>query len=134
MVQSERLIHSKLDNPYFAKLFYAFQTKTSLYLVMEYINGGELFSHIKKKGNLSEERARQHAAEVVEILIYLHKHGIIYRDLKPENLLVDKLGHIRIIDMGMAKSNMRPDELTFSIAGTTEYLAPELITQGGYSF
>lgn len=70
---------------------------------MDFINGGELFTHMAAKKTFKEERAVQHAAEIVEALSFLHQKGIIYRDLKPENLLLDRQGHVRVIDLGLAK-------------------------------
>lgn len=124
---TERLIMSRLNNPYLAKLYYAFQTEVSLYLVMEFVNGGELFTHMHDKKKFKEDRAKIHAAEIIEVLIFLHKQGIIYRDLKPENLLIDRLGHIKFIDMGLAKHKMKHDEVTFTFCGTADYMAPEII-------
>lgn len=77
---------------------------------------------------MTEKRIKQHAAEIVYVLSYLHQKGIVYRDLKPENLLVDKEGHIRFIDMGLAKKGMTKDKLTYSFCGTAEYMAPEIAT------
>lgn len=133
-IMAERLIMARLNNPYLAKLFYAFQTAESLYLVMEFVNGGELFTHMNEKKRFKEDRAKQHAAEITEVLIFLHKQGIIYRDLKPENLLIDKQGHVRFIDMGLAKQRMKHDEVTFTFCGTPDYMAPEIIKKTGHSF
>lgn len=101
---------------------------------MDFINGGELFWHLQKKKKFAESRAAVHAAEITTVLIYLHKQGVLYRDLKPENLLVDKEGHLRVIDLGLAKQNMKPNDLTSTFCGTPEYMAPEIIKKEGYCF
>ena len=85
------------------KLHYAFHNEQNLFLVTDFINGGELFSHLKGNEVFSEEKARVYAAEIVHALGYLHSNKIIYRDLKPENILLDSNGHIKIIDFGLSK-------------------------------
>jgi serine/threonine protein kinase len=97
------------------------------------LNGGELFTYLRKEQRFNEQRARVYAAEMVNALGYLHKQGVIYRDLKPENVLLDRKGHIRITDFGLSKQNMGPFELTHSFCGTPEYLAPEIIKGTGHS-
>ena len=84
-------------------MHYAFQTETKLYFVIDFLNGGELFTYLRKEQKFSENRARIYAAELVEALSYLHKNGVLYRDLKPENILLDEEGHIRITDFGLSK-------------------------------
>ena len=86
---AERKILEECDNPYIVKLHYAFQTDTKLYFVMDFLNGGELFTYLRKEQRFSDIRTIIYAAEMVEALAYLHKNGIIYRDLKPENVLFD---------------------------------------------
>ncbi|RKP16890.1 molecular mechanism For the regulation of protein kinase B Akt By hydrophobic motif phosphorylation [Rozella allomycis CSF55] len=117
-------------HPFLVSLHYAFQTRDKLYLVMEYVNGGELFFHLQRFGKFSFERAQFYAAEMLLALECLHGKGYVYRDLKLENILLDKDGHIRITDFGLCK---RYDETTKSFSGTLEYFAPEVIlfeTQG----
>eukprot|EP00834_Sanchytrium_tribonematis_P007713 NODE_745_length_4263_cov_0.629923.p2 type:complete len:361 gc:universal NODE_745_length_4263_cov_0.629923:1211-129(-) len=92
----ENRILQSLDHPFLVKLFYSFQTNDRLYFVMEYINGGELFYHITKERKFSEERSRYYVAEITLALGYLHTKGIVYRDLKLENLLLDSDGHIKV--------------------------------------
>jgi serum/glucocorticoid-regulated kinase 2 len=101
---------------------------------MDFINGGELFYHLKKDGRFEEERVRFYAAECLLALEHLHTQGIIYRDLKPENVLIDAEGHIKITDFGLSKVGLPINEQTSSFCGTPEYLAPEVIKGGGYSF
>ena len=106
-------------------LRFAFQSQTKLYLISDFFNGGELF-HYLSNGRFSENRARFYAAEIALGLQYLHEHGVVYRDLKPENLLLDSDGHIKITDFGLSKEGVEGDEL-HSLCGTAEYLAPEII-------
>lgn len=101
---------------------------------MEFINGGELFYHLRKESKFDEKRARFYTAECILALEHLHKHGVIYRDLKPENVLLCPDGHIKITDFGLSKLGM-PNENTvaYSFVGTPEYLAPEIIRGFGHT-
>jgi len=101
-----------------------------LYLLFEYVQGGELFSHLRAAGRFATKTARFYAAEIVLALEYLHQQKIVYRDLKPENLLLDHKGHIKVTDFGFAK--VVPDNRTFTLCGTPEYLAPEVIKGKGH--
>lgn len=103
---------------------------------MEFVNGGELFFHLKQvKGGFEEQRARFYAAEMVLALEYLHTSGVVYRDLKPENVLIDAEGHIRLTDFGLSKSGLKDrDGRTESFCGTPEYLAPEIIKDKEYGY
>jgi serine/threonine protein kinase len=95
---------------------------------MEFINGGELFYHLQMAGKFSEERAKFYTAEIVLALEYLHKAGVVYRDVKPENILIDSEGHVRLTDFGLSKGGLEENNgMTESFCGTTEYLAPEII-------
>ena len=101
----EREILEKFDHPFIMGLEYAFQDSQRLYLIMEFVNGGELFFHLKQSRNgFDEGRAKFYAAEIILALEYLHKSGVVYRDLKPENILIDSDGHIRLTDFGLSKS------------------------------
>jgi serum/glucocorticoid-regulated kinase 2 len=84
-------------------IHYAFQTQDKLYMVMDFMNGGELFFHLRREGTFTEQRIKFYAAEIVLALETLHSHGIIYRDLKPENILLDSEGHLRLTDFGLSK-------------------------------
>jgi len=106
------------------------QNSLRLYMLFEYVAGGELFSHLRTVGTLRESAARFFAGEIVLALEYLHGLGIIYRDLKPENLLLTSAGHIKITDFGFAK--LVNSERTFSLCGTPDYLAPEIIQSSGH--
>lgn len=88
------------------KLQFAFQDEYNLYLIMEFINGGELFYHLKKSVRFNEARAKFYMAELVLALEYLHMNGTVYRDVKPENILIDSEGHIRLTDFGLSKSGL----------------------------
>nr|KAJ3420464.1 camp-dependent protein kinase catalytic subunit [Polyrhizophydium stewartii] len=126
---NEKHILEQLDFPFLVRMFGTFQDSNNLYLVLEYVQGGELFSYLRKSGRFSNHVARFYAAEVVMAFEYLHNKDIIYRDLKPENLLIDHLGNIKITDFGFAK--FVPD-VTWTLCGTPDYLAPEIIQSKGY--
>ena len=129
--QAEREILESIDHPFLVGLKYAFQTSTKLYMVLPMYNGGELFTILKRERRFSEERTRFYAAEIACGLGHLHKNGIIYRDLKPENLLLDTDGHIGLTDFGLSK-RVGPDEKSQTFCGTPEYLAPEIINDEGH--
>jgi len=131
--KSEKSILMKLEHPFLVKLYYSCQTPDKLYLVMDYINGGELFFHLQKERSFSEERVRFYAAEIASGLEYLHSSGVIYRDLKPENLLLSREGHIIMTDFGLSKEGfIYKEDRTFIFCGTPEYLAPEVLEGKGY--
>eukprot|EP00347_Sterkiella_histriomuscorum_P001664 403371145 len=133
--KSEREILEKIRNPFIVDLHYAFQTLDKLYFIMDFLNGGELFWHLRKDLKFSEKRARFYAAEIILALECLHSNGIIYRDLKPENIILDSEGHLKITDFGLSKQGLQRegDEMkTYSFCGTPEYLAPEIITGQGH--
>ena len=116
------------------KLNYAFQTKQSLYFITNFMHGGELNYHIYKEENnyFSEEKTKFYAAEIILGLDYLHKNNCIYRDLKPENVLIDKNGHIKLTDFGLSKLCEEFPCKTNSLCGTPEYLAPEILFEKDY--
>jgi len=127
--KSERAILCEIRHPYIVRLRYAFQSDEKLYLVTDYYNGGSLFYHLRKSRGFSEERARFYGAELVLALDHLHQNGVIYRDLKLENILMDHLGHIALTDFGLSKENVTDvfnSQLT-TFCGTAEYIAPELL-------
>lgn len=122
------------DSPFIVGLKFSFQTPTDLYLVTDFMSGGELFWHLQKEGRFNETRAKFYIAELILALEHLHKHEIVYRDLKPENILLDANGHIALCDFGLSKANLTKDATTNTFCGTTEYLAPEvLLDEAGYT-
>eukprot|EP01097_Dermamoeba_algensis_P009991 TRINITY_DN71_c0_g1_i6.p1 TRINITY_DN71_c0_g1~~TRINITY_DN71_c0_g1_i6.p1 ORF type:complete len:288 (-),score=58.99 TRINITY_DN71_c0_g1_i6:395-1258(-) len=130
--KAERNILQKLIHPFLMNLHYSFQTPDKLYFVMDYVNGGELFYHLQKDRKFSEERTRFYCAEIVLGLEYLHSENVIYRDLKPENLLLTQEGHICLTDFGIAKEGLGDDDRTETFCGTPEYLAPEILENNPY--
>lgn len=128
--QSERKILADISSPFLVGLRFAFQTTQKLFMVFDFFNGGELYSYISK-GRFTEERSRFYTAEIVLGLEALHTNNVVYRDLKPENLLLDASGHIKICDFGLSKENVEGDTVK-SICGTPEYLAPEVIRRRKY--
>jgi len=98
-------------------------------MIFEFINGGELFSHLRRAGRFTNAAAKFFAAQIVSALDYLHQRKIVYRDLKPENLLLDASGHLKLADFGFAK---KIEDRTWTLCGTPEYLAPEIIKSMGH--
>ena len=122
------------DSPFIVGLKFSFQTPTDLYLVTDFMSGGELFWHLQKEGRFNEPRAKFYIAELILALKHLHEHDIVYRDLKPENILLDANGHIALCDFGLSKANLTKNDTTNTFCGTTEYLAPEvLLDEQGYT-
>ncbi|KAK4570235.1 Serine/threonine-protein kinase, partial [Recurvomyces mirabilis] len=122
------------ESPFIVALKFSFQTAADLYLVTDYMSGGELFWHLQKEGRFVEERAKFYIAELILALRHLHQHNIVYRDLKPENILLDANGHVALCDFGLSKANLSKDDTTNTFCGTTEYLAPEvLLDEQGYT-
>jgi serum/glucocorticoid-regulated kinase 2 len=133
--RTERKVLSAVNHPFIMKLHYAFQSPDKLYLVLDYCPGGELFFHLSRFRRFPERVARFYAAELLLALGHLHKRGIIYRDLKPENVLLDADGHVKLGDFGLAKAGIRHAyEGATSMCGTPEYMAPEVLAQQGHGF
>lgn len=131
---TERKVLQNSDCHFIVKLFWAFQSKTKLYLVLEYLPGGELFFHLDRERCFSEPRAKFYCAEILVALNYLHNNGIIYRDLKPENILLDQEGHIRLTDFGLSKDGIEnSDYKTYTFCGTPDYFAPEILENKGHT-
>eukprot|EP00744_Colponema_vietnamica_P000936 GILI01001620.1.p1 GENE.GILI01001620.1~~GILI01001620.1.p1 ORF type:complete len:366 (-),score=46.25 GILI01001620.1:101-1198(-) len=128
-VKAEKDILSRISHPFIVRLHATFQDDKRLFMVMDYINGGELFSYLRREGRLPNDSARFYAAEITLAFQYLHSLNIVYRDLKPENLLLDHDGHIKITDFGFAKI---VEDRTWTLCGTPEYLAPEIIQSKGH--
>ena len=135
--KTEKRVLQLTDHPFLLNLKYSFTTVDRLCLVTEFVNGGELYFHLstclKRSGRpFSEERARFYGAEILCAIDYLHQKAIIYRDLKLENLLLDKDGHIKIADFGLCKEEIKYGKTTGTFCGTPEYLAPEVIDEHDY--
>ncbi|XP_076872215.1 protein kinase C delta type-like, partial [Brachyhypopomus gauderio] len=130
----KRVLALAWDNPFLTHLYSTFQTKEHLFFVMEYVNGGDLYFHLKLQRRFDLDRATFYAAEIVCGLQFLHGKGIIYRDLKLKNVLLNGDGHIKLADFGLCKENVFGDNLATSCCGTTYYMAPEIILDKRYSF
>ena len=129
--KNERNLMTKINNPFIVNIKFAFQDKSKLYLVTEFIQGGELFFHLKRKKTFSEEATKFYAIELILAISYLHKNNTIYRDLKPENILINADGHIKITDFGLSKLFYEKDK-AYTICGTPQYIAPEIFLNTGY--
>ncbi|KAG9233955.1 catalytic subunit of the PKA [Amylocarpus encephaloides] len=126
----ERRMLQEVKHPFLITLWGTFQDSKNLYMVMDFVEGGELFSLLRKSHRFPNPVAKFYAAEVTLALEYLHSKHIIYRDLKPENLLLDRHGHLKITDFGFAK---RVPDITWTLCGTPDYLAPEVVSSKGYN-
>jgi serine/threonine protein kinase len=125
----ERALLGATSHPFLLSLITTYQDADSLYSLFEWIQGGELFGRIESQGKLDPAAAKFYAASVVHGIAYLHAMHVVYRDVKPENLLIDKTGYIRVVDFGFAK---HVPERTYTLCGTPSYLAPECLTGTGY--
>ncbi|KAK6726928.1 hypothetical protein RB195_004931 [Necator americanus] len=129
----ERNILAHISHPFIVKLHYAFQTEGKLYLILDFLRGGDLFTRLSKEVMFTEEDVKFYLAELTLALEHLHSLGIVYRDLKPENILLDADGHIKITDFGLSKESIDNEKKTYSFCGTIEYMAPEVINRRGHS-
>eukprot|EP01083_Nonionella_stella_P262594 892745_1 len=128
-ILSEKAILSSIKHPFIVDMVGCFQNQKYLFFVLDYIPGGEFFTHLRRAQRLKLRPTVFYAAQIVLIFQYLHSKGIVYRDLKPENLLLDKSGNIRLTDFGFAK---RVDTRTWTLCGTPEYIAPEILLNKGH--
>ncbi|EYC24673.1 hypothetical protein Y032_0013g2044 [Ancylostoma ceylanicum] len=129
----ERNILAHISHPFIVKLHYAFQTEGKLYLILDFLRGGDLFTRLSKEVMFTEEDVKFYLAELTLALEHLHSLGIVYRDLKPENILLDADGHIKVTDFGLSKESIDNEKKTYSFCGTIEYMAPEVINRRGHS-
>lgn len=130
--KTERQVLESISHPFIVHLHYAFQSPKKLHLVLEYCPGGELFFHLSRAGRFSEGRCRFYASEICLAISFLHGRKIIYRDLKPENLLLDNEGHVKLTDFGLSKQGIEDNVSATTQCGTPEYLAPEILSKSGH--
>jgi tRNA A-37 threonylcarbamoyl transferase component Bud32 len=133
-VITEKRIFARLRHPFVVSLHWAFQTSTHLFLVLDFCGGGELFFHMLQRGRFEERDAMFYFCEILLGLEYLHSQQILYRDLKPENCLLDDDGHIRLTDFGLSKDNLTPNARLQSFVGTAGYLSPEMVARQGHGY
>jgi len=131
-IQNEVTILSRTRSAFLVQMKALFQDENSVYLLMEYIPGGELYSHLRRAKAFDISAYLFYTVEIASALQYLHRLDIVYRDLKPENVLLTKEGHIRLSDWSLGKKIDPAEGHTFTLCGTPEYLAPELILGQGY--
>ena len=130
--KNERDLMVKINSPFIVNIKFAFQDDKNLYLVSEFMQGGEVFFHLKQKKFFSEELVKFYAIELVLAISHIHEQNAVYRDLKPENILLDKNGHIKLTDFGLCKI-VNEDNKAYTICGTVYYLAPEILLNKGYT-
>ena len=131
-INSERDLLSELYSPFIVNMHYAFQDKEYLYLIMDYLPGGDLRYHISIHKKFSEEQTRFFICGIILSLEYIHSMGVIHRDIKPENLVLDEKGYVRLTDFGIAKKNM--EDNSSETSGTPGYMSPEVINSKNHSF
>ncbi|XP_064231984.1 ribosomal protein S6 kinase beta-2-like [Aotus nancymaae] len=131
--RAERNILESVKHPFIVELAYAFQTCGKLYLILECLSGGELFTHLERGGIFLEDTACFYLAEITLALGHLHSLGIIYRDLKPENIMLSSQGYIKLTDFGLGKESIYEGTVTHTFCGTIEYMAPEILARSGHN-
>ncbi|XP_018085436.1 ribosomal protein S6 kinase alpha-6 isoform X1 [Xenopus laevis] len=129
----ERDILVEVNHPFIVKLHYAFQTEGKLYLILDFLRGGDVFTRLSKEVMFTEEDVKFYLAELALALNHLHSLGIVYRDLKPENILLDEAGHIKLTDFGLSKESVDHEKKAYSFCGTVEYMAPEVVNRRGHT-
>ncbi|GAA0144960.1 hypothetical protein LIER_42833 [Lithospermum erythrorhizon] len=133
-IKREISIMRGLNHPNIVKLFEVLASKSKIYLVMEFVKGGELFARIANKGRLSEELCRKMFQQLISAVSYCHARGVYHRDLKPENMLIDENGDLKVSDFGLSafSDQIRKDGLLHTLCGTPAYVAPEILAKKGY--
>ena len=130
--KAERDLMVKINCPFIVSIKFAFQDEYKLYIITEFMQGGEMFFHLHKEKKFSNEKAKFYIIEIILAIEFLHKNNMLYRDLKPENIMVDSNGHIKLTDFGLSKMFTKTKEKAFTICGTPQYLAPEILSDDGY--
>ena len=130
---TERNILLHITHPFIVKLHFAFQTQEKLIMVMDFCPNGDLGTHLTREKKFSEEKARLYMAEITLALGELHRNGILFRDLKPENVVLDKDGHAKLTDFGLSKEGVSDEQLSKSFCGSIAYLAPEMLKRSGHT-
>lgn len=141
MIENDQIESAKMEkqillnneHPFLVKMSYVFQTEQKVYFVMNFIRGGELFTHLNNEKRFSEDKARFYAIQIMLAIGYLHKMNVIYRDIKPENILMNEDGYLFLADFGLAKT-VKKGEFATTFWGTPEYLAPEIVKEQGHNF
>ena len=132
-IKDEQKILKELSHPFILKLHYSYQDNQNLYLITDFMQGGDLHNLLSKAIQLKENKAKFYLSEILLGLEYIHKNNLIYRDLKPENILIDKDGHIKISDFGLSKILNDNNNITYTLCGTSYYKAPEINLGKGYN-
>ncbi|XP_056141214.1 cGMP-dependent protein kinase 2 [Lampris incognitus] len=132
-IHSERKILAEARSPFIVRLYRTFKDNKCVYMLLEACLGGEIWSLLRDRGSFDEPTAKFCVGCVTEAFDYLHRNGVIYRDLKPENLMLDAEGYIKLVDFGFAKK-IRCGQRTWTFCGTPEYVAPEIILNKGHNF
>ena len=130
--KAERDLMVRINCPFIVNIKFAFQDQVKLYIITEFMQGGEMFFHLHKEKRFSNEKTRFYIIEIILAIEFLHKNKMLYRDLKPENIMVDSNGHIKLTDFGLSKMIKKTKEKAFTICGTPQYLAPEILSDEGY--
>ena len=131
--KTERDLMVKFNFPFLVNIKFAFQDENKLYIVSEFLQGGDMYFHMHHSNiQFTEEKAKFYIIEIILALEFLHQNNVIYRDLKPENILMDSNGHIKISDFGLSKILENSKDKAYTLCGTLQYLAPEILKSRGY--